>query len=48
MLSFYHGLIQARTAGLLGVGERTVRRRYRAAVHRLTSMLGGKLPAAGE
>jgi RNA polymerase sigma-70 factor (ECF subfamily) len=44
-LTFYHGWTQARIAGLLGVDERTVRRRWRAACLQLHEALGGELPA---
>ena len=43
-LAVYHGWPQARIAELLGVDERTVRRHWRAATHRLAEALGGRLP----
>ncbi len=43
-LTFYHGCTQAQIAELLGVDERTVRRRWRAAVVTLVEALGGRLP----
>jgi RNA polymerase sigma-70 factor (ECF subfamily) len=42
-LSFYHGWTQARIAELLGVDERTVRRRWRSGCSRLYERLGGWL-----
>lgn len=43
-LAFYHGWEQKQVAELFGVDGRTVRRRYRAAVEKLTEALGGELP----
>ncbi len=45
-LTFYHGWTQPQIAALLGVDERTGRRRWRAACVRLTEALGGHLPDA--
>ena len=44
MLAFYHGWTQPQIAGLFGVDERTVRRRWQAAGLRLNDRLGGWLP----
>ncbi len=44
-LAFYHGWTQPRIAELFGVNERTVRRRLRQAVRKLTRQLGD-LPLA--
>jgi RNA polymerase sigma-70 factor (ECF subfamily) len=43
-LTFYHGWGQREIAELMGVDERTVRRRWKRAVILLTDRLGGKLP----
>jgi RNA polymerase sigma-70 factor (ECF subfamily) len=43
-LAFYHGWTQAQIAELLQVDERTIRRRWRSASHRLKEALGGQLP----
>jgi len=48
MLVFYHGWTQPRIAELLGVDERTVRRRWRAAGRILHDALGGSAPEPGE
>jgi DNA-directed RNA polymerase specialized sigma24 family protein len=48
MLVFYHGWTQPRIAELLGVDERTVRRRWRAAGRVLHTALGGSVPELGE
>jgi RNA polymerase sigma factor (sigma-70 family) len=45
-LTFYHGWTQPQIAELLGVDERTVRRRWRAACGKLSNALGGRLPEA--
>lgn len=43
-LAFYHGWSQLRMAELLGVDERTIRRRWRSACLLLNEKLGGQLP----
>jgi RNA polymerase sigma-70 factor (ECF subfamily) len=43
-LMFYHGWTQAQIAELLGVNERTVRRRWQSACLRLNKLVGDKLP----
>jgi RNA polymerase sigma-70 factor (ECF subfamily) len=43
-LTFYHGWSQAQIAELFQVDERTVRRRWRAALLRLGKALGDRLP----
>jgi RNA polymerase sigma-70 factor (ECF subfamily) len=43
-LLWYQGLSQAEAAGLLGVDERTVKRRWQSARVRLYEALGGQLP----
>jgi RNA polymerase sigma-70 factor (ECF subfamily) len=43
-LIFYHGWTKAQIAELLGMDERTIRRRWRSACRRLTEALGGQLP----
>ncbi len=43
-LSFYHAWTQQQIADLLGVNERTVRRRWQAACLDLNRRLGGQLP----
>jgi RNA polymerase sigma factor (sigma-70 family) len=43
-LLFYQGLTQPETAGLLGVSERTVQRRWQAALMRLHELTGGHWP----
>jgi RNA polymerase sigma factor (sigma-70 family) len=43
-LTFYHNWTQAEIAGLFGVDERTVRRRFRAASQALGQVLGGEWP----
>lgn len=43
-LTFYHGRNKAEIGDLLGVNERTVRRRWTAACAHLIEMLGGQLP----
>jgi RNA polymerase sigma-70 factor (ECF subfamily) len=43
-LSFYHGWMQAQIAELLGVTERTIRRRWQAACLELNRKVGGQLP----
>jgi RNA polymerase sigma factor (sigma-70 family) len=43
-LTFYHGWTQPQIAELLGVDERTIRRRWRAACTTLSQALGGRLP----
>jgi RNA polymerase sigma-70 factor (ECF subfamily) len=43
-LTFYHGWTQVQIAELLGVDERTVRRRWHAACWKLSQALGGRLP----
>jgi RNA polymerase sigma-70 factor (ECF subfamily) len=45
-LTFYHGWTQSEIAALFRVDERTVRRRWRAAILKLTEALGGRLPQA--
>ncbi len=45
-LTFYHGWTQAQIAELFQVGERTVRRRWRAACLRLHELVGERLPEA--
>ncbi|MBM4069297.1 MAG: sigma-70 family RNA polymerase sigma factor [Planctomycetes bacterium] len=44
-LSFYHGWTQKEIAALFGVDERTIRRRWNAAMLRLREPLQGKLPS---
>jgi RNA polymerase sigma factor (sigma-70 family) len=44
-LVFYHGWTQGQVAGLFGVSERTVARRWFSACMRLEKALGGRLPA---
>lgn len=44
-LMWYHGLSQVETAAVLGVSERTVRRRWVAAKLQLSELLDGELPA---
>lgn len=43
-LTLYHGWAQREIANLFGVDERTVRRRWRAAVETLHESLGGEFP----
>ena len=43
-LTFYHGWTQAHVGELLGVDERTVRRRWQAACLALNDALGGEVP----
>jgi DNA-directed RNA polymerase specialized sigma24 family protein len=43
-LSFYHAWTQQQIAELLGVTERTVRRRWQAACLELNRLVGGQLP----
>jgi RNA polymerase sigma-70 factor (ECF subfamily) len=43
-LVFYQGWTQAQIAELLGVNERTVRRRWQSACLRLNDLVGGNLP----
>jgi DNA-directed RNA polymerase specialized sigma24 family protein len=38
-LIFYHGWTQVQAAAFLGIGERTVRRRWQAAMARLHEMV---------
>ncbi len=45
-LTFYHGWTQVEIAGLLGVDERTVRRKWRSACRKLTERLRDELPGA--
>jgi len=47
-LVFYQGCTQAQIVELLGVSERTVRRRWQTACLRLNEMLGGQIPVAGD
>jgi DNA-directed RNA polymerase specialized sigma24 family protein len=42
-LTFYHGWTQMQIAELFQVDERTIRRRWRAAVLKLTEALGGRV-----
>jgi RNA polymerase sigma factor (sigma-70 family) len=43
-LLFYQGLSQAEAAAILGVSERTMKRRWQSARLRLIEALGGKMP----
>jgi RNA polymerase sigma factor (sigma-70 family) len=43
-LVFYHGMKQAEIGGLLGMDERTIRRRWASASSMLNDALGGDLP----
>jgi RNA polymerase sigma factor (sigma-70 family) len=43
-LGFYHAWTQPQMADLLGVNERTVRRRWQAACQELNRLVGGELP----
>jgi DNA-directed RNA polymerase specialized sigma24 family protein len=43
-LIYYQGLTRVDAAGLLGVSERTVKRRWRAARLRLMERFGDRLP----
>jgi RNA polymerase sigma-70 factor (ECF subfamily) len=43
-LSFYHAWTQPQIADLLGVNERTVRRRWQSACRELNRKVGGQLP----
>ncbi len=43
-LLFYQGLPQAEAAAVLGVSERTIKRRWQAARLALHEALGGRLP----
>jgi DNA-directed RNA polymerase specialized sigma24 family protein len=43
-LLFYQGLQQAEAAAVLGVSERTVKRRWQSARLALHEALGGRLP----
>jgi RNA polymerase sigma-70 factor (ECF subfamily) len=43
-LLFYQGLSQAEAAALLGISERTIKRRWQSARLRLVQTLGGKMP----
>jgi RNA polymerase sigma-70 factor (ECF subfamily) len=43
-LVFYHGWKQSEIGDLLGVDERTIRRRWAAAASQLSEALGGELP----
>jgi RNA polymerase sigma factor (sigma-70 family) len=43
-LIFYQGWTHAQVAAVLGIGERTARRRWQAAGLRLAERLGGRLP----
>jgi RNA polymerase sigma-70 factor (ECF subfamily) len=45
-LTFYHGWTQRQIADLFGVDERTIRRRWHSAAHKLSKLLGGRLPDA--
>jgi RNA polymerase sigma-70 factor (ECF subfamily) len=46
-LVYYHGWSQPQVAGLFGVNERTVRRRWRAGCLHLQERLGGRFPGMG-
>jgi len=46
-LTLYHGWAQQQIAELLGVDERTVRRKLRSAAEKLHAALGGALPDIG-
>jgi RNA polymerase sigma-70 factor (ECF subfamily) len=46
LLRFYHGCTHPEAAEVLGVDERTVRRRLEKALARLHDLLGGEWPAA--
>jgi RNA polymerase sigma factor (sigma-70 family) len=43
-LAFYHGWTQAQIGELIGVDERTIRRRWHRACLRLAEQLDGRLP----
>jgi RNA polymerase sigma-70 factor (ECF subfamily) len=47
-LTFYHGWTQPQIAELLGVAERTVRRRWTSATARLAQLLDGQLPPVSD